>query len=153
MKKIFLLVSLCIGFTAPQVFADAAEEIKLAREIAQKQKQLIILENLDLTEAEEQAFLPVYMEYQKARRFNNEALGRLIIDFAENYDVMTNAKALSLLDDVLTVKEGRMTIKRGYVDKFKAVLPGKKVARYYQIESKLEALAEVKLAEVIPLLQ
>lgn len=153
MKKIFALLMLLLGFAAPTVLADVTEEIKLAREIAQKQKKLIILENLDLTEAEKEAFLPVYAEYQKARRLNNEALGRLIVDFAENYDVMTDAKALSLLEDVLTIKEGRIAIKRGYLDKFKAVLPGKKVARYYQIESKLEALADVKLAEVIPLLQ
>ncbi len=153
MKIFFIVISLILSMT--QVHAEGsegAEQLKLAREQAQKQKKAIVLENLELTEAQTKAFLPVYEEYQIARRFNNEALGRLIVDFAENYDEMTDEKALNLLHDVLMVKQGRMDIKIGYVDKFKAVLPGKKVARYYQIESKLEALAEVKLAEIIPLL-
>lgn len=155
MKKYLMFVAVVVSFFVTHVHAkgsEGAEQLKLAREIAQKQKKAIVLENLELTEEQSKAFLPVYEEYQKARRFNNEALGRLIVVFAENYDDMTDEKALSLLHDVLMVKQGRMDIKMGYVEKFKAVLPGKKVARYYQIESKLEALAEVKLAEIIPLL-
>ncbi len=106
-----------------------------------------------MTPEEQKAFLPVYDQYQEARGKNNEALGRLIVDFAKNYESMTDEKALALLNEVLAVKQGRLDIKKEYLGKFKAVLPGKKVARYYQIESKLEALAEVELAEVIPLVQ
>lgn len=153
MKKLILLAGLFFSLTASPAFADTTEEAQLAREIAQKQKKLIVLENLNLTAEEQQAFLPVYKEYQDARRYNNEALGRLIVDFAKNYETMTNDKAISLLNEVLAVKQGRLDVKKGYLNKFKAVLPGTKVARYYQIESKLEALAEVKLAEIIPLVQ
>lgn len=153
MKKLILLVSLFFCFNITPAIAENSEEVKLAQEIAQKQKKLIILENLELTTEEQKAFLPVYDEYQEARGKNNEALGRLIVDFAKNYESMTDDKALALLNEVLTVKQGRLDIKKSYLGKFKAVLPGKKVARYYQIESKLEALAEVELAEVIPLVQ
>ena len=153
MKNLILLASLFFSFIAPPAFAETIDQAQLAQEVAQKQKKLIILENLNLTAEEQKAFLPVYREYQDARRYNNEALGRLIVDFAKNYETMTNDKALSLLNEVLAVKQGRMDIKKGYLDKFNAVLPGTKVARYYQIESKLEALAEVKLAEIIPLVQ
>ncbi len=153
MKKLIFLVSLLFCFNLTPAFAENSEEVKLAQDIAKKQKKLIILENLELTPEEQKAFLPVYDQYQEARGKNNEALGRLIVDFAKNYESMTDEKALALLNEVLAVKQGRLDIKKEYLGKFKAVLPGKKVARYYQIESKLEALAEVELAEVIPLVQ
>ncbi len=153
MKKMVFLLPLLFNLVTASVFAEGAEELKEARAIARQQKRMVILQNLQLTENEKQAFLPVYEQYQNARRFNNEALGRVIVDFAENYDEMSDAKALELLEQVLQIKQGRLDIKNAYLEKFKAVLPGKKVARYYQIENKLEALAEVKLAEIIPLLQ
>ena len=153
MKNLILLLSLFFSFMTFTAFAETVDEAQLGRETAQKQKMLIVLENLNLTAEEQQAFLPVYREYQDARRYNNEALGRLIVDFAKNYETMTDDKALSLLNEVLAVKQGRLDIKKGYIDKFKTVLPGTQIARYYQIESKLEAIAEVKLAEVIPLVQ
>lgn len=153
MKKVLLLMTLFTGLCANPVFAGQTDEVQLAKEIVQKQKKLIVLENLGLNAAEKTAFLPVYAEYQNARKHNNEALGRLIVKFADNYENMTNTTALDLLNSVLKVRQGRLDIKDAYVAKFKKILPGKKVARYYQIESKLEALAEVKLAEVIPLIQ
>ena len=42
-------------------------------------------------------------------------------------------------------------MKKGYVKKFKKVLPAKKVARYYQVENKLDAIIDVDLAREIPL--
>ena len=39
---------------------------------------------------------------------------------------------------------------RAYVDDFSAVLPGRKVARFYQIENKMDAVLRYELASRIP---
>ena len=42
-------------------------------------------------------------------------------------------------------------MKRSYVPKLEKVLPGAKVARYMQIESKIRAIVKMELAASIPL--
>ena len=44
-------------------------------------------------------------------------------------------------------------LKKSYLSKFKAVLPPKKVARYYQLENKIQAVIAFQLADRIPLVK
>jgi hypothetical protein len=55
-------------------------------------------------------------------------------------------KNLSLENEILQLKTS-------YLPKFKAVLPAKKVARYYQLENKIQAVGRYDLADKIPLVK
>jgi hypothetical protein len=44
-------------------------------------------------------------------------------------------------------------VRRAYVDEFAKVLRGKKVARFYQIENKMDAVTRYELAAEIPVLE
>ena len=51
----------------------------------------------------------------------------------------------------MRIEEDRARLKAQYLPKFKKVLPVKKVARFYQIENKLDTALLAELAEAIPL--
>jgi hypothetical protein len=108
---------------------------------------------MDFTEAESQGFWPVYDEYQKGLRKIHEKTAILIMEYARNYQTMTDDKADALLKDCLAVEKERLNLKRSFVKKFSKVLSPKKVARYYQIENKIEAIVKNELAKEIPLVQ
>jgi hypothetical protein len=44
-------------------------------------------------------------------------------------------------------------VKQENLPAFTAALPGRKVARFYQIENKMDAVVRYKLAETIPVVQ
>ena len=77
----------------------------------------------------------------------------LIDEFAANLGTMSDDAAKNLLDDSLSIDSGYLTLRRSYLAKFREVLPDTKVARYYQLENKIEAVLEYEQAKRIPLIR
>ncbi|MEA3413830.1 MAG: hypothetical protein U9R74_20210 [Pseudomonadota bacterium] len=138
---------------APVWAEDLSEETKLTAEIIEAKKKLIVLQNMNLTEAETAKFLPVYEKYQERLSAINEKSAELIKDFAEHYEHMTNERARNLLNDYLDIEAEKNRLQKYYVKKFNEVLSAKNVARYYQVENKIDAIIDYQLVEVIPLVQ
>jgi len=123
------------------------------REALKAQKRAFIAVNMQLTETEDAKFWPVYDSYQKDMEKINQSIGELILDYAKNYEALTDSKADDLLKKNLSLDNEILQLKTSYLPKFKVVLPAKKVARYYQLENKIQAVSRYDLAEKIPLVK
>jgi Spy/CpxP family protein refolding chaperone len=118
-------------------------------------KKLLVADNMNLTDSEAKAFWPIYDAYQRDLQKINDRLRKAITTYAEAYnkDTLTDAQAKQITSDVIGVEESEVTLRRTYAAKLAKVLPGKKVARYLQIESKIRALVRFELASQIPLVE
>jgi hypothetical protein len=114
-------------------------------------RQAVVAENLPLTEAEAQAFWPVYKSYRGDVEKVGERFGALIMAYASSFETMTDAKADAFFKDSLAIDRDRLTLRETYVPKVRAVLPAQKAARFFQIENKLDAIVNLSLAAEIPL--
>jgi hypothetical protein len=81
----------------------------------------------------------------------NDRLVKLIQDFAGHYANMTNNEAKRLVNESLAIDADRLKIRQSYLPKFRQVLSELKVARYYQIENKIQAAVNYDLAAGIHL--
>ncbi len=153
MKKVLVLVLVlvCCSFVSTVFAQSKTDEAEIARANIQAQKKEIVAANMQLTDAESKAFWPVYDEYQRGLQQINDKLGTVIQDFAKNYNTMTDAKAGEILNGFMATEKERLALKEKFVPKFKKVLPMIKVARYYQIENKLETMVKFQLVKEIPL--
>ena len=143
-----------IGFTGYAAAQDkAADNMDLVKEKIRTDKKLFIATNMQLTESEANAFWPVYEAYQAELGKLREREIKLIENFAKNYETMSDDVAKNLLDDALSIDSGHQKLIQSYLSKFRGVLPDKKVARYYQLESKIDAVLEYEMAKRIPLVQ
>ena len=129
----------------------AADNIQAAREKLQADKKLFVTEHMKLTDSESKAFWPVYENYQKDMGAVNDRLADLVRDYASHYANMTNDEAKKLVDDSLAIDADRLKIRQFYLPKFRQVLSEIKVARYYQIENKIQAAVNYDLATGIRL--
>jgi hypothetical protein len=77
----------------------------------------------------------------------------VIGDYARNYNTLTDGKANQLLITNLALEKDLLKLRESYLAKFSAVLPQKKVARYYQLENKIQAVIRYDLADQIPLVK
>ncbi|MCI0516957.1 MAG: hypothetical protein L0Y45_03900 [Woeseiaceae bacterium] len=125
--------------------------IAAQRQITETQRQLIVTENLSLTEAESIEFWPVYREYRGEVGKIDDRSVALLTQYAETYLTLTDDEALALLKDSMTLDADREKLKKRYVSKFGKVLPGVKVARYMQIEIRLDTITRLKLQSALPL--
>ena len=118
-------------------------------------KKLLVADNMQLTDKEAKAFWPIYDAYQKDLMKINDRLAKAITAYAEAYnkDTLTDAQAMRLTSDVIAVEASEAQLRKTYAAKLAKVLPGKKVARYLQIESKIRAIIRYDLAGQIPLVE
>ena len=108
---------------------------------------------LYLAPHEEQPFWSLYEEYRADTSRMNDNLVRLLKHYAANSDNLTDQQARDLLDEFLQVKEAKVQLQYLYVARFRQILPGRSVARLFQLEQKLDAAIEADLADVVPLVK
>ena len=108
---------------------------------------------MDDTEQESDVFWPLYREYRGDIDKVVDRQVDLILDLAKDYETLSDDKALAMMEDYLEIRMEILDIRLDYMKKFNKILPGKKVARFYQIENKLTAVIDYDLADEIPLVQ
>ena len=153
----FLIVGLALSllvFVSAAVAQDKpADTMQTVLEKVKADKKLLVAENMQLTEAEAKAFWPVYERYQAELFLIRTRTIKLITDYAAAYGTMTNPTAKKLLDESITIEALRLKLNRAYLAEFRKVLPDVKVARYYQIENKINAVLYYEFAANIPLVK
>ena len=143
-----------IGFVGSVLAQNKpADNMDLVKEKIQTDKKLFIATNMQLTESEAKDFWPVYEAYQAELAKLRDREVTLIEEFATNYETMSDDAAKKLLDDSLAIDSDHEKLRQSNLSKIRGVLSDKKVARYYQLESKIDAVLEYELAKRIPLVQ
>lgn len=138
---------------AAETKAEVMEDIRQLRVAIQVGRQAIVAQAMDLTPAEMEAFWPLYREYRlEAVKIGDRIVG-LLERYAASYDTLTDAAADKLLTDFVKIEQARANLKAKFLPRFKKVLPATKVARFYQVENKLDVLILNELAEDIPLVR
>ncbi len=132
-------------------FADMSDEIAAVRSVAQSDRKTIVDHAMLLTPQESTAFWPVYNKYREEVTRVNDQLVKVITDYAAQRDTLTDAQANKLVTDYLAFEQNFLDLRKKYLKQFTAVLPMTKVARFYQIENKLDVLQRLGLASEIPL--
>jgi len=160
MRPFFLLaISIVVLLPGAPGFAQEKQplvtlenEIEAARKLMATERKLVLAGELVLTADESKAFWPVYNEYvAEMRTIGDDKVG-LITDFADNYQDMSDEFAERMLEDHLDIQGRALKVRRKYVKRFRKVLPPIKVAKLYQVENKLDAVLDYKLASQIPMI-
>jgi hypothetical protein len=146
-------VWLCAQGSQPLVTPTVQDAIAATRGQIQADRQAVVAANLGLTEKEGAAFWPLYREYREEMAKLGDRTAKVITDFAEHYDTMTDAEAKTLLAESIAIQKAEAAVRERWVPKFEKVLPAKKVARFYQIENKLDLLVRLAVSQEIPLVK
>jgi hypothetical protein len=132
-----------------------ANNLEIIHEKLKADKKLIVSKYMELTESEAQKFWPVYEEYQNELKKRNEQLLSLLQSYATDYrnKSLTDEKAKKLLDDWIAFEQDEVKQRKAMAPKVLKALPGKKAARYLQIENEFRMLIRYDLATTVPLAQ
>jgi hypothetical protein len=133
--------------------AQNTNQSQAARAELQAERTKVIAANLTLSEAEAAKFWPLYNEYRSEHGKLDDRGIAVLEDFANNFEALSEEKAKDLLERQLSLEDARGKLRRSYAGKFEKVISPKKVARYYQIERKLDAAIAFEAARSIPLAQ
>jgi len=129
------------------------QDIALMRQDIRSQKKQLVAANLVLTDAEATKFWPIYDQYTAELTKINDAKYAVIKEYANNWGSITDEQAVGLAKRYMNVDLSVAQLRLKYLPIFQTVLPGKKVATFFQIDRRLQMLIDLQLASQLPLLQ
>ena len=99
-------------------------------------------------------FWSLYDEYRAEKRKIDDALYRLIFDYADVYNAgsVKDEQSVELLDRWFVIKEDRLALKREYRKKLKGVITDVQIGRFFQIDNKAELAERYQLSLQVPLM-
>jgi hypothetical protein len=159
LRTILVLVLTIFGTTFSTALAQdtASQSSGSQRQLdiaaAKAQRKAIVGQNMYLTDAQARVFWPLYDAYEKRMDQIEDRHIREIKNYVASYKNLTDADADQKLDQVLAIQRTRLQTQQEYVPKFRAVLPGAVVTRFFQIDSKLRAMLQCNIAQMVPLAQ
>ena len=159
MSKLHLLlaVTVFLGVAAVTSRADApgdteaaAPNLQVLIDAIRANRKALIAVNLGLPAEEATKFWPVYDRYAQEINATGDRITAVVERYTADFQRLSNDEALQLMEAYLAAEADRIKVRRAYMPEFAKILPGRTVARFYQIENKMDAVIRYDLAAAIP---
>jgi hypothetical protein len=142
-----------LALATPVIAQTATDDKELTKSVISTQRQAIVAENLNLTEAQGKIFWPLYREYGAEMDQITDRKMKLLEDYAHKYEGLTDEEAASVMTNYFAIQKDELKAKEKWFGKFSKELPMKTVTRFFQIEYKLDAIVRVEMTQMIPLVR
>lgn len=151
MKKI-LILAVCSLFAVNLKAQTNTDEIALIQSAYGMEKKQIIIQFMKLTEAENAGFWKIYDEYEAERKELGKKRTTNIIDYANNYGKLTDAKATELVNSSFDIQNNLSKLLKKTYAKLSKVMSPIRAAQFVQLENYLETMVRMELSDDIPLI-
>lgn len=114
-------------------------------------KVAIVTEAMQLNDAESKTFWPVYRKYEADLVKVNDRRVALVKSNADKFSTMTDADAKTMIAESLDYESRRTDVKKKDAKEFqKAGLSPLTVAKFLQLEHRLDLLVDLNIASELP---
>jgi hypothetical protein len=111
----------------------------------------IITEAMQLNDQDSKIFWPVYRKYEADLMKVNDQRVALIKSYADKFTTMTDADAKAMIDQSLNFESSRTDAKKKCAKELqKAGLSSLTVAKFIQLEHRLDLIIDVEIASALP---
>lgn len=129
------------------------QSVQLQFRVYEERRRLVLEDGMMLSEEHAAAFWPLYDEYAAEQTLLMDRMADLIVDYAAawNRGMVDDDTAEDLLDTWLDLQEDEVDLKKRFARRMNRELPAHLVARFFQLEHRLDAVFDVSLGSQIPL--
>jgi hypothetical protein len=153
-RKIIVVGILIFGVAVMNSWvANAQDDFQSASEVIRNQRKIYIERIMELTPQEKEAFWTLYAEYESGLSKIRGKRIELAMNMVQNHGILSDAEAIAMLNQKMKIDVDELKFKLSYVAKFMQVLPGRKVARFYQVENRFDTAAISELYRNIPVIR
>jgi Spy/CpxP family protein refolding chaperone len=142
-KALFLTLFIYTGVAFAQESGDASEK----KESIEAMKIAFITKKLDLSPQEAQQFWPVYNQYSEKTKELRKKRRQESRETRSNLDELSDKEVEQFINNDLINRQKELDLQKDYHEKFKAILPIKKVAKLYVAEEQFKVVLINKLKD------
>jgi polyhydroxyalkanoate synthesis regulator phasin len=106
-----------------------------------------------MTESEAAAFWPLFDDYQQELAPLRERSARLAAEYVDAGGQLSDQRAHAMVTELLAADEQTLALRRKYMKRMERALPPRKVAQFFQLDRKLDAVVAYEYAQRIPLMR
>ena len=152
MKRIWLSLTFLLVTAMPAAAQDDEKYLELLRADLKTQKTAIMTENLHLSDAEGEAFWPIYREYDlKLSTLQDERL-TLLKDYATAFESIGPEMAMTLMNKAFALEEKRLKLRKQYFDKIAKAVSPVVAARFAHVDSVIQHGLDLQVQMVVPMM-
>ena len=155
MKKIVVTtgILMVLAFGSAVSAQTVEDQIALSRSEVRADRQLIVTASLGLTDEESKVFWPLYRDYRAEMDKPLDRAWSLLTTYADTWEAMSDADAGKALDEWLAIEVQQAEIRQRWAKKMGKELKPVTVARFFQIDNKLDSILRLEAAAEIPLVR
>jgi Spy/CpxP family protein refolding chaperone len=133
--------------------ADNEKVMAQFRDDLQAASADIVAKGITLSSEQAAKFWPLFQQYQDEQKATIDAQLKATQKYADSLDKLTDADALAYVGALLDRDQKIHDLRIKWLKKFQSVVPAGTAARVIQIDRRLGIVAQVKLAQKIPLVR
>jgi vacuolar-type H+-ATPase subunit D/Vma8 len=78
---------------------------------------------------------------------------QLIVDYARNYENLTDEQADALMTKAFELEAQRAALKKKYFDKMKTALSATQAAKFFLVENQIQHIVDLQISATLPVVQ
>ncbi|HWY67023.1 MAG TPA: hypothetical protein VNX88_00085 [Terriglobales bacterium] len=129
---------------------DINSAIESLRADFRADKVTIITQAMQFSDKDSAAFWPIYRRYDSDLSKLNDDRVQIIKTYADKFNNITDADAKDLAEKSFAFDSKRTDLKKKYFNEFNKQLPATTVAKFFQLEHRLDLLVDLNLAAGLP---
>jgi hypothetical protein len=150
-----LLVS--VAFTQDSSFQSRElnfrEYMTLLRGDVKAERRNIITQMMQFDDQEAAAFWPIFEQYDAELAKIGDGRVNLIVDYARNYENLTDDQADALMSRAFELEAQRAVLKKKYFDKMKTALSATQAAKFFLVENQMQHIVDLQISAMLPTVQ
>ena len=155
-KYLLFTVSAALLALAPVCPAQNQEPPSLDSAIAQVRagiqanKTVTIGQLMEFNDKDAAAFWPIYRQYEYQRSKLDDGRVDVIKEYNEKYPDLTDAEAEVMANRLFECDARIAELKKTYFKKLTKVLPALTVAKFFQLERRIDLMVDMKVESTLP---
>ena len=150
-------VAASIGRAQEESF-DAREQnfrayVTLLRPDIKAERKDIINAIMQFNDSDATKFWPIFQQYDAELTTIGDGRMKLIVDYARNYENLTNEQADALMSKAFELEAQRAILKKKYFDKMKAQLSATQAAKFFLVENQIQHIIDLQISASLPVVQ
>ena len=124
--------------------------IAVVRANMRASRAALITTGMNFTDKDGAAFWPIYQQYEYERYRLDDRRAAVIKQYTQKYPNLTDADAKAMAEQMLDCESRLAELKKQYYKKFNRVLPALTVAKFFQLERRVDLMMDMQVESSLP---
>ena len=124
--------------------------IAVVRANMQADRTTLITTGMNFSDKDGAAFWPIYKQYEYERSTLDDDRVAVIKEYIQKYPNLTDAEAKAMAEKMLECDSRLAELKKKYYKRFNKVLPALTVAKFFQLERRVDLMMDMQVESSLP---